>query len=139
MNSEPRLRPPAELEVKVLGPLKEGGFFESKAHALLFAASLGMFLEKMVTPKAHGEGIKREYFDEEVRVIDILNIAALRRLDAISESNAKVSQEAFEAYACAGLEAIYEACFSGKRPPLEGLLDLMAGIGRPKSSLPSLI
>lgn len=139
MMNEPRIRPPADLEDQVLGPLKESGFFESKAHALLFAASLGMFLERSTPPKTYGEGIKRDYFDEEVRVIDLISIVALGRLDAIGEGNAKSAQEAFEGYACAGLEAIRDACFSGKRPPLEGLLDLMAGVGKPKGSLPRLI
>ena len=136
---EPRIRPPADLEDQVLGPLKDAGFFESKAHALLFAASLGMFLEKSARPKSYGEGIKREYFDEEVRVIDLISIAALGRLDAIAEDNLEAAQDAFEAHACAGLEAIRDACFSGKRPPLEGLLELMAGGGKPKGSLPKLI
>jgi len=135
--TEPRIRPPAALEESVLDPLKDLGFFPSKAHAMMFAGCLGFYLSKKSTPGSFGEGIKRDYFDEEARVIDLIAVAAQRRLDAISDDNRKVAQEIFEQYASAGLEAINEACFSGRRTPLEGLLELMSS--KPTGRLPKLI
>src|SRR5690349_19139797 len=77
--ADPRVRPPADLEREVIdriaGPSARDRIFPTKAKAVLFAGVLGYQLGKPEPVESYGEGIRLEYFEEDVKLIDIIAIA----------------------------------------------------------------
>ena len=126
--------------IKFRGTSARMKIFPTKAKAVLFAGVLGYHLGKTNDVESFGEGIRLEYFDEDVKMIDIIAIAAKEELAVVSDERRKELIETFELYVKTGLEHIRDICFSGQRTPLEGMfLILSSPPGGNKEALPGLI
>lgn len=134
---EPRVRPPADLEKDVLDPLKK--IFGTKARALLFAGVLGHHIGTKKEIENYGEGIRLEYFDEDVKIIDLIAVAGKNDLTMLREDRRREAIQEFEEYAHTGLLRIKEACFSGQRTILEGIFQLLESDQAKPTELPGLI
>lgn len=138
----PRVRPPADLEREVAAKLKRDGYFETKASAVLFAAAVGFHhgrREPLTTP---GEGIRLEYFGEDVKFIDMVAAADPQNdlgLRILLRENYRQRTEIFEEYAHGGLLLIQERCFKGQMDILEGLMALIENRDEDDSPLPGLL
>ena len=141
-----RVRPPAQLEKNVLdriaGPNATDKIFSTKAKGVLFAGVLGFSLGKSHRKPidAYGEGIRVEYFEEDVKIIDMIAIADSEDLNIIADAKYRDAVQIFEEYVHGGLVRIQEVCFSGERPPIEGLMMLLDRTSdSDDESLPGLI
>src|SRR5262245_21632043 len=119
-DTEPRIRPPADLEREVLDRLK-GKIFPTKARALLFAGALGFHLKRPEPIESFGEGIRLEYFEDDAKIIDVIAMAAKSDLGLLRADRRREAFEIFEQYAHGGLLHIKETCFTGERTVFEGL------------------
>lgn len=135
--NEPRVRPPHDLEVEILDPLKK--IFGTKARALLFAGVLGFHLGARKELTSYGEGIRLDYFDEDAKMIDIIAVAAKRDLGLLRDERRREAIEIFEEFAHGGLLHIREVCFTGHRSLLDGFFKLFDMDETSAGELPGLI
>ena len=79
-----------------------------------------------------GEGIRVEYFERPLDdgFIDALAVAHEGDLKILANERKEERLEIFERYAHVCLEEIQRQCYSGKRDPFSGLLDIIENMSR---------
>ena len=141
-----RIRPPKELE-SVLDFLKDGGFFETKQKALMFAAAVGYAIERKKNRlgkslDSYGEGIRIDYFERprDDRFIDLMAVAVEDDLQVLADNSQPSRVEQFEKFAHAGLIEIKNLCYTGTQDPMIGLLGIVDSLAYDNSidALPGL-
>jgi dnd system-associated protein 4 len=121
-----RIRPPKDLEKKVVEALVDRGFFKTKAACLIFAAAVGIRFGRRASLDRTGEGIRLEYFDGDDVLRDILAISTKEELEIMRPDCLDERTHLFEEFVHGGLQKIDETCFSaGTGAFLDGLLDLV--------------
>ena len=130
-----RIRMDQDLELQVVEPLIEHGYFKYKYEVLAFAAAVAFrsgVAEDIASPGKND--IKLDYFREgHDLVIDLLAIETdpesdkddIVRLAAIGDAALTGRLRLFERYANAGLREMKRECFESEGSALEGLVRLV--------------